>query len=110
MGVAPGIEKLPMGFSIIQEKSSSVIVKRPDDLIVFLDKEPKEDGLIRMLNQLRLLGEKEDVIRFVGMVRGYQIARGYANEYAPDVHAKLESEIRNAVGSLLLQKTHLALE
>jgi len=74
------------GVRIIRERAKYVEAVRPDGLHVFFDvisdKTPHlEAQTLRMLNAVRMHGKKADVIAAVGMVRGLQIARDYANRY-----------------------------
>lgn len=73
-------------------------VTRKDGFIVFLDKVNKNDPdakLLLMLNKIRLTKKPDEVIMAVGLVRGVQIARNYANSYA---RKDTDSIIRNLKG------------
>lgn len=98
------------GVKVIRQRAKYVEAERPDGLIVFLDvideKMPKvEADTLRILNAVRVMGKREDVIMAVGMVRGLQIARGYARRYSPESTAKITRALWAMIGGGSYKKT-----
>ena len=66
--------------TIVTQKDAGRCIEavRSDGLTVFLD---KDDSLIsQALNAVRLHGTKDQVIKAVGLVRGFQISVNYAQK------------------------------
>ncbi len=98
------------GVKVIRQRAKYIEAERPDGLIVFLDviseKMPKvEADTLRILNAIRVMGKREDVILAVGMVRGMQIARGYAKRYAPESMANVTRALWAMTGGGAYKKT-----
>lgn len=94
------------GFQSVQELNTRITLVRPDGLRVHLDKIKKDHPdkkLLLMLNRIRLTAKPEEVIMAVGMVRGIQIARNYANSWNKDN----SENIVNTMKSLLSGKKQL---
>ena len=75
--------KLPDGAVIVRQERKFAEVLRADGLTVFLDKyesDSEDARILEQLNYVRLHAAPDDVIMFVGMVRGLQIARSYSRK------------------------------
>lgn len=75
--------KLPDGAVIVRQERKFAEVLRADGLTVFLDKyesDSEDAKILEQLNYVRLHAAPDDVIMFVGMVRGLQIARSYSRK------------------------------
>lgn len=88
--------------TIIKTTARFVHAKRADGLEIFLDR--IEDGtphadLLEWLNQVRLVGDKHDVVMAVGMVRGIQIAEHCSNRYLSD-DASERNRVRATVATI----------
>jgi len=95
------------GFTSVQELNTRITLVRPDGLRVHLDKIKRDNPdkkLLLMLNRIRLTAKPEEVIMAVGMVRGIQIARNYANSWNRDN----TENIVNIMKSLLIEKKRIA--
>lgn len=84
------------GYRDVRELKNHVCVTRPDGFTVFLDKVHPADRDARhllALNKLRLTGGRDAVILAVGLFRGYQIARSYAESHSHGVSNELLKKI-----------------
>ena len=75
--------ELPSGSVIVRQTRKFAEVLRADGLTVFLDKyesDSEDARILEQLNYVRLHAAPDDVIMFVGMVRGLQIARSYSSK------------------------------
>lgn len=71
---------LPAKYKVLGIEQGSLKVKRPDNLIIFLN---EKDSPI--LNQLKIHAKfKKDVIQATGIYRGLQIANNYSKRYTKD--------------------------
>jgi len=80
--------KLLEGAVIIRQERKFTEVLREDGLTVFLDKiddDAADADMLLQLNYVRLHASPEDVMLFVGMIRGLQIAMSYAHRESKNV-------------------------
>ncbi len=96
---APGVAKLPDGFIIKDQQPKYIEVIRPDNLVVFLDRQ--KSPLNELANRIRILAPKESVVMCVGIVRGVQISLSYSRRHAPDVLESLQANLQKALQSAL---------
>lgn len=81
--MSTGKKMLPAGAVIVRQTRKFAEVLRADGLTVFLDKyesDSEDARILEQLNYVRLHAAPDDVIMFVGMVRGLQIARSYSRK------------------------------
>lgn len=86
--------------TIIRERAKYTEAKRKDGLVIFLDHVTGNDAdkeIVTILNHIRVSASQSEVVMAVGMIRGVQIARGYAEKFAPD----LLPEILNTMKAML---------
>lgn len=73
--------------TIIRERAKYTEAKRKDGLVIFLDHVTGNDvdkELLTILNHIRVSAAPQEVVMAVGMIRGIQIARGYAEKFLPE--------------------------
>jgi hypothetical protein len=88
------------GITIIRQRAKYVEAKRKDGLVIFLDNVSGDDAdkdILTVLNYIRMTAKPQDVIMAVGMVRGVQVARNYAERHLPGS----VPEIMNIMKSML---------
>jgi len=71
--MSTGKKRLPAGAVIVRQTRKFAEVLRADGLTVFLDKyesDSEDARILEQLNYVRLHAAPDDVIMFVGMVRG----------------------------------------
>ena len=95
----PGVAKLPEGFILKDQQAKFIEVIRPDNLVIFLDRQ--KSPLNELANRIRILAPKESVVMCVGIVRGVQISLSYSRRYAPEVLESLQANLQNALQSAL---------
>jgi len=78
----PGIS-INKDIEILKVEETYIKAIRQDGLKVFFDR--KSDKISLWLNQIRHNGTKEQVIVAVGLARGLQIAKKYADTYADEI-------------------------
>ena len=68
--------------SDVKVRTNHIQMTRKDGFVIFLDRispnDPDKKPLLK-LNKLRLMGDVEQIMLAVGIVRGMQISRNYAN-------------------------------
>ena len=71
---------LPSKFKILGTENGSLKVKRPDNLIIFLNERDSH-----IINQIKIHAKfKKDVIVATGIYRGMQISNNYSRKYTKD--------------------------
>lgn len=90
--------QIPADFEVLHIEESYVHCRRGDGLEVFLDRGTDEVSL--KLNQIRIHGSKEQVVKGVGMIRGMQIALNFARKYCSELVPQLRDDIERALSQI----------
>jgi hypothetical protein len=90
----------------IREHNSYIAATRIDGLRIFLDKfqdNADDKAVLAWLNNIRLSGSELEVVIAVGLARGMQIARSYAQTHAKGLNSEEISESYRQIAKRLVK-------
>jgi hypothetical protein len=90
--------ELPDDFQVVRIEEGYVESIRPDGLRVFVDR--ANDPISVRLNQVRLYGSAEAVIKSVGAIVGIRAAINYSRRYCDELLPMLEADLAQALNNI----------